>query len=229
MPEKIFDLTAPVSRSAGDAAAELVREAILDGRLLPGQRLKEGALASDLGISRTPVREALRLLETEGLVASLRNRGTFVRDYSADDIRDIYEIRALLETQAARRAAERCTPADHEALRASCERFERSDADTFAFNRENLIFHATILRISGSERLTVMARTVIELPLMYTTTAFDADDVRHDAQAYHRRLTDAIGGRQPDRAADLMAEHVLQSRDLILQSLRSADRAAAGG
>jgi DNA-binding GntR family transcriptional regulator len=226
-PQKIFDLPSPVVRSAGSAAAELLRAAILDGRLAPGQRLKEGALALELGISRTPVREAMRQLETEGLVVSLLNRGTFVRRYDAGDIYEIYEIRALLEPHAARRAAERSTRADYEDLLASCERYELPGLDTPAFNRENLYFHGQILRLSDSERLTAMTKTVIELPLIYKLEFLDAAGVRSKAQRYHRQLTEAIGKHKPDRAAALMAEHVLQSRDLIMRSLEAAEQGAA--
>jgi DNA-binding GntR family transcriptional regulator len=222
-PEKIFNLAFPISRSAGATAADLLRGAILEGRLTPGQRLKESALALELGISRTPVRDALRQLENEGLVVSIHNRGTFVREYSAENILEIYEIRMLLEPQAARRAAERCTQSDYEELLLSCERYERPEADTPTFNRENLSFHGQILRISGSERLASMVKTVLELPLLYKTEALDAESVRRKAQRYHRQLTEAIRNHQPDTAAELMVGHVLQSRDLVLESIRAPE------
>jgi len=220
--DKIFDLTTPLSRSAGETAADLLREAILDGRLAPAQRLKENVLALDLGISRTPLRQALRQLESEGLVVSVHNRGTFVREYGTEDIAEIYELRGVLEPHAARRAAERCTPSERDELRASSDRYRTPGLDTPAFNRENLVFHRLVLRISGSERLAAMARTVIELPLIYKMHVLDAEDVRREAQRYHELLTDAIGEHRPDDAAQLMADHVRQSRELILQSLPAA-------
>ena len=102
---RIVQERAPLVRNASAAATELIREAIVDGRLPPGQRLKEEELARELGISRTPVREALLILQTEGLVDAAPNRGAVVRSHDADDLEDLYQLRALLEGYAARRAA----------------------------------------------------------------------------------------------------------------------------
>src|SRR5947199_10401231 len=111
-------------RNASVAATELIREAILDGRLEPGRRLKEEELARELGISRTPVREALLMLQAEGLVVSTPNRGAMVRVHDAEDLDDLYQLRALLEGHATRRAATRISEQEIEALRESCERFD---------------------------------------------------------------------------------------------------------
>src|SRR5437867_1687707 len=92
-------------RNASVAATELIREAIVDGRLEPGQRLKEEELARELGISRTPIREALLMLQAEGLVDAVPNRGAMVRVHTPEDLDDLYQLRALLEGYAARRAA----------------------------------------------------------------------------------------------------------------------------
>src|SRR5262249_56198124 len=83
---------APLVRNASAAATELIRGAILDGRLPPGQRLKEEELARELGISRTPVREALLVLQTEGLVDAAPNRGAVVRAHDAADLQDLYHL-----------------------------------------------------------------------------------------------------------------------------------------
>src|SRR3989454_12817004 len=94
-------------QNASVAATELIREAIIEGRLEPGRRLKEEELARELGISRTPVREALLMLQAEDLVVATPNRGATVRVHDANDLHDLYELRALLEGYATRRAAER--------------------------------------------------------------------------------------------------------------------------
>src|SRR5207247_11200915 len=108
-------------RNASVAATELIREAIIEGRLAPGQRLKEEELARELGISRTPVREALLMLQAEGLVDAAPNRGAVVRSHDADDLEDLYQLRALLEGYAARRAAAHISETAVADLRASCE------------------------------------------------------------------------------------------------------------
>src|SRR5579864_9777932 len=121
---RIVQDRAPLVRNASAAATELIREAIIDGRLPPGQRLKEEELAQELGISRTPVREALLILQAEGLVTAVPNRGAVVRTYTESDLVDMYELRALLESFAAHQAAKRITEAQLAALSDSCEHFK---------------------------------------------------------------------------------------------------------
>src|SRR3982750_741569 len=111
-------------RNASVAATELIRNAIIEGRLEPGRRLKEEELARELGISRTPVREALLVLQAEDLVVASPNRGATVRVHDARDLKEQYELRALLEGLATRRAAERITKDEVELLRESCVRFD---------------------------------------------------------------------------------------------------------
>jgi DNA-binding GntR family transcriptional regulator len=156
-------------RNASVAATELIREAILDGRLGPGRRLKEEELARELGISRTPVREALLMLQAEGLVVATPNRGAMVPIHDAEDLDDLYQLRALLEGHATRRAATRISEAEIDVLHESCERFDSlsPDEDLRELVRENLLFHNTILDVAGSARLAAMVRKVIELPLVY--------------------------------------------------------------
>ena len=160
---------APLTRNASAVAADLIRDAIADGRLEPGLRLKEEELARELGISRTPVREALLVLQTEGLLEGAPNRGATVRTYEAEDLDDLYQLRAVLEGFAARLAAARISIEDVGRLRGSCERFValRAEADVAELVRENVLFHDLILEAAGSERLTQMVRTVIQLPLVY--------------------------------------------------------------
>src|SRR5437870_8767566 len=114
----------PLVRNASVAATEVIREAIIDGRLEPGRRLKEEDLARELGISRTPVREALLMLQAEGLVVATPNRGAIVRVHDAEDLDDLYQLRALLEGHATRRATPRISDEEIESLHESCERFD---------------------------------------------------------------------------------------------------------
>jgi DNA-binding GntR family transcriptional regulator len=122
--EKALHDGAPLTRNASSAATELIRQAIVDGRLPPGRRLKEEELARELGISRTPVREALLMLHAEGLVDVAPNRGAAVRSHSVEDLDDLYQLRAVLEGYSTRRAAHRLSDDEIHALRESCERFE---------------------------------------------------------------------------------------------------------
>src|SRR5680860_567410 len=107
------------------AIARAIRAAILDGRLAPGESLRETQLAESLGTSRTPIREALIMLEREGLVQGAPNRGSTVRRFDQDELEDLYNIRAALEGHAARQAAERLDDTAIAALEASCDRFRK--------------------------------------------------------------------------------------------------------
>jgi DNA-binding GntR family transcriptional regulator len=213
---------APLTRNASAIAADLIRDAIADGRLEPGQRLKEEELARELGISRTPVREALLMLQTEGLLEAAPNRGAAVRTYETEDLDDLYQLRAVLEGFAARLAAARISAGDVTRLRESCERFValRAEADVVELVRENVLFHDLILEAAGSERLTQMVRTVIQLPLVYRSYHWYSPEQKLISEHYHRQLTSALAMREAERAEIVMKEHVLEARDFLIAQLR---------
>lgn len=220
----------PLVRNASVAATEVIRQAIIDGRLAPGQRLKEEELARELGISRTPVREALLVLQAEGLVNAAPNRGATVRAHTVEDLDDLYQLRALLEGYAARRAAMRVTDPDIAKLRESCDRFDKlTSADVPGLVKENLFFHSTILEIAGSARLTSMVRNVIELPLVYKSYIWYSPDQTRISAHHHRQITTALAARDAERAELIMREHVYEARDLLVQHLRGQDDGGAGG
>jgi DNA-binding GntR family transcriptional regulator len=209
-------------RNASVAATELIREAIIDGRLEPGRRLKEEELARELGISRTPIREALLMLQAEGLVDAIPNRGAMVSVHTPEDLDDLYQLRALLEGYAARRAASRISDAQVETLRKSCERFDRLDPDTDLRGvvRENMLFHSTIFEAAGSSRLESMVRRVVELPLVYKSYIWYSPDQQRISVHYHRQIANALAARDAERAELIMKEHIFEARDLLVAHLR---------
>jgi DNA-binding GntR family transcriptional regulator len=215
-------------RNASLAATELIREAILDGRLQPGQRLKEEDLAKQLGISRTPVREALLMLQVEGLIVATPNRGATVRVHTPDDLEDLYVLRAMLEGHAVRRAASRVTAEQVDELRESCERFDglEPEDELRELVRENLFFHNTILEIAGSARLASMVRRVIELPLVYKSYIWYSPDQKRISSHYHRQIVNALAGGDGERAELIMKEHVFEARDLLVARLRAEESAS---
>jgi DNA-binding GntR family transcriptional regulator len=227
-------MVAPVTRmleggrglvqNASVAAAELIRQAILDGRYEPGSRLKEEELAGELGISRTPVREALLMLQSEGLVVTTPNRGAVVRSHDADDLRDLYQLRALLEGYAARLAAAKVTDEEIRLLRESCERFDAvEDRDVPELVKENLWFHNAIHAAAGSDRLSWMLQRVIELPLVYKSYIWYSPDQKRISAHYHRQITNALSVRDAERAEIVMREHVFEARDLLVSELRDRE------
>ncbi len=219
----------PLSRSASAAAGDVIREAIIDGRLVPGQRLKEEELARELGMSRTPVREALLLLQSEGLIESIPRRGATVRSYAVNDLDDMYQLRAVLEGYAARRAATRISRDDVARLEESCARFDRlrADDDLRDLVKENLFFHNVILEAAGSGRLGPLVRNVIEVPLVYKSFYWYSPEQRLISEHYHKQLTRALGAGDAKRAEIIMTEHVLEARDFLLAQL-AADEEEPG-
>jgi len=224
MLNRIMERTAPLVRTTSDVATELLRNAIVDGTLPPGRRLKEEELARSLGISRTPVREALVMLQAEGLVETAPNKGAIVRSHSADELDDLYQLRALLEGHVARRAASHATDELIGKLWASCERFDRLIGDEVSdLVQENLMFHGLILEAAGSERLESIVRNVTELPLVYRSYIWYSEKQRRLSLHYHQQITRALGARDGERAELLMKEHVYEARDVLLVRMRELE------
>jgi DNA-binding GntR family transcriptional regulator len=214
-------------RNASVAATELIRSAIVDGRLHPGQRLKEEELARALGISRTPIREALLMLQAEGLVDASPNRGAKVRAHTAEGLDDLYQLRALLEGHAARRAATRLSDEAIEALHASNGRFgklvAKDEPDLRELVKENVVFHETILDGAASARLAAMVRTVIELPLVYRSYHWYSHEQQRISAHYHAQITRALEARDAERAEIIMKEHIFEARDHLVAHVRELE------
>lgn len=221
---KIFEVRPPLAKNASLVAVEVIREAIMDGRLEPGQRLKEEELARELGISRTPVREALLILQTEGLLEATPNRGATVRTYDADGLSDLYMLRAALEGLAARLAAERVTKRDLAKLRKSCDRFDAISGSGALKDlvKENLAFHDTILDVAGNERIAQMVRGVTELPLVYKSYLWYSPSQKVVSAHYHRLIVAALEARDPERAETVMKQHVFEARDVLVSRVRAS-------
>src|SRR5262245_25915231 len=207
--------------NAAETAIKHIRAAIMDGELAPGQRLKEHELAGSLGLSRTPVREALRVLNAEGLIDISPKRGASVRKYTAADLRELYHLRSAVEGYCTRRAAECVTTEDLQALQASCHQFAelKAGGDSMELMRENLRFHGLIHEAARSERLASFVRQVIDVPLVYRSYAWYSDSQKSIAQFQHEQILHAIEARHPERAELAMRLHVLEQLDFLLTNL----------
>lgn len=158
---------------ASENAYRFIRSEILSGALEPGAPLREEALAAASGVSRTPVREALRKLEAERFVKRSGSQRSFVATLSADDIAEGFTLRTMLEGHAAERAAGRVTPAQVDALaahnRAIGDALAATDVAVAAFIEHNRAFHAGVVAAAGSDRLVAMLATVVEPPIILRT------------------------------------------------------------
>ncbi|GAA3758838.1 GntR family transcriptional regulator [Streptomyces tremellae] len=216
------DIRQPLAALRERVRTEL-RHRIVSGQLPPGTRLVERELAESLGVSRVPVREAIRTLTAEGFVVALSPRRVVVRTLTPDDVDQIFELREALEVHAAGLAAQRATPAglrrlagllDH-AARATAERAAEEITDV------NTRFHDEVLAIAGNPLLAA-ALEPLEGRLRWLTRQNTRWD---DLLREHRRLLDAIASGDPARARALAGEHVRVNR-LAVRALLFGDGSA---
>lgn len=209
------------------SAYEQVRAAIVENRYTPGQRLIEQRIAAELGLSRTPVREALRILEAEGLVVSVRNRGAIVRPLSPTEVDDLYGLRIRLESYAAELAAERITDDELYALVLAADEFSAvcHDVDVATIegvrglNEANRRVHDCILAAARHDRLATMLARTVDIPLVFQAfRSFGPSEIER-SDTFHHLIVGAIGRHDGARAGALMAEHIAQGRDAVLDAL----------
>ena len=207
--------------NATATAIKHIRNAIILGELTPGQRLKEVELASTLGLSRTPVREALRVLDAEGLIQTSPKRGASVREYATADLRELYQLRAGIEGYCTRLAAERARPEDLDALAESCARFAglKAGRDFDQLVQENLRFHSLIHDAARSDRIATVVRQVIDIPLVYRSYAWYSDSQKFVAEFQHEQILHALESGDPERAELSMQVHVLEQLAFLIKHI----------
>ncbi|HET6659098.1 MAG TPA: GntR family transcriptional regulator [Rubrobacter sp.] len=206
---------------------ERLRALILTGEYGPDERLIEEQLAERLGVSRTPVRQALTMLEAEGLVEITPNRGATVCSFSIEDVWDIYDLRAVLEGHAARRAAGRIERRELERLRELARemeglpgQFDDHEEEIRALVALNQEFHGTIVEASRNRRLERLINRTVEIPLMFKAFYWYTLHERTISNHYHRRILEALENGDAERAEIIMREHVYEGRDFVIRALK---------
>lgn len=219
MPLSASDAGQPVFKRANFAVAEALRDGIISGQLAPGEVILEEDVARVLGVSRTPVREALLLLAGEQLVSLSNARGhrATVREMDSAELAELFVLRAMLEGYSARRAATRITPAQLATLDASISRMAQLGLDDIAeLIAENKRFHFTILEAAQSERLTFIVGTLLQIPFAYKAHFWeDPASVARDLEG-HREVVKALRQGDADRAANAMSQHLDDVGDLTM-------------
>ncbi|HEV7708367.1 MAG TPA: GntR family transcriptional regulator, partial [Asanoa sp.] len=196
--------------AASDRAVDQLRERILGGEYVPGERLGEVELADKLGVSRTPVREALRRLAAEGLVDITPNKGARVVEYPRQDLDKIFEIRARVEGLAARSAAESATAAEIDQLEEIAlvlkERSESGALDeVYGLNAE---FHAMLNNLANSSVLTATVGQLIHSSVLLRTLHSFDPAARARSVNHHLEIVAALRARDPDWAEAVMHAHL---------------------
>ena len=215
-------------RSGHTKVFERLRRLILDGEYGPEERLVEEQLAERLGVSRTPIRQALTMLEAEGLVEMEPNRGATVCSFSVEDVWEIYDLRAVLEGHAARRAAGRIEEWELNGLRSLVAEMERTVPERFPDHEEeirrlvarNTEFHGTIVAAGRNSRLERLIRRTVEVPLMFKAFFWYTPRERAISNHYHRQILHALQHGDAERAEIVMREHVYEGRDFVIGALK---------
>lgn len=197
---------------------EELRTAILSGELAPGTLHSVVEISNQLGVSRTPVREALLQFAADGVVRFERSRGVRILELSAKDIEDIYGLRLLLEVPSAHRAATHMTEADRKILRKAFAgmRKAREERDEPLFQKHDVAFHEAMLRGAGNERIVeAVAKTRSQMHArgLSTTATRTLDDIF----AVHERIFDAIEAKDAPAAARAVYEQLVGTLRLLVQ------------
>lgn len=212
---------APALQTVAARICAAVKAQIIDGRLPPGARITEQQLAAEFNTSRTPVREALRQLVADGFALFKPNSGTVVRQWSPQQLREIFDLRVLVETEIASHAAQRIGDAGVAELLRLQDQIEAQGADTSEANtarigRLNRDFHRQIALASQNERLVTMLASTIEMPIVQQT--FRRYSPRQLARSFghHRELIDAFVARDSAWAKSVMSCHIHSAKQTVL-------------
>ncbi|HEY8537500.1 MAG TPA: GntR family transcriptional regulator [Steroidobacteraceae bacterium] len=199
---------------AAELAYSTVRDRIINGVYAGGSRITEQEIADSTGVSRTPVREALRRLQAEGFIKVTANHGAIVTEWSAQDVHNVFELRALLEPYGAACAARRITSEVVAELRRLAEAQyaesqRRAPGYVVRIRELNSAFHRLILAHSGNQRLAAMLPALMEAPLVLKTfSKYRSQDLLRSA-SHHLEIVSALEARDPEWAASIMRSHIL--------------------
>ncbi len=208
-----------------DVVFNTLREAILKGDLQPGERLMEITLANKLGVSRTPVREAIRKLELEGLVIMIPRKGAQVAKITESDLNDVLEVRLGLEGLVMQFACERINEEQLEKIRASMEEFKTRihDEDITRLAEADVKFHELIYESTNNKRLIQIINNLREQIYRYRIEYLKDQTSRELLVEEHREIYEAIKNRDFVSAYESMKNHITNQQKTIIKSLREED------
>jgi DNA-binding GntR family transcriptional regulator len=217
---------APVDLDSYKPLRELVldaiRSAIINGTLQPRERLMEIQMAEELGVSRTPIREALRKLELEGFIVMVPRKGAYVSDLSFKDIADVFEIRAALEGLAAGLAAERITDDELETMErllvGKQEAITAGDIDKLV--EVDTSFHELLYRASRNVRLATIISNLREQIQRFRLTSLSFPGRNKESLLEHKQIVEAIQSRDTQLARQLAQEHIENAENVLIECMK---------
>jgi len=210
-------------RTLAERAFDALHAAIVNGDIAPGERLQIEKIAAMLGMSHLPIREAIRRLESVGLVAHIPHRGASVADLSLEDLRELYEARLLLEPAIIARAAYNFTEQDAAAARAALARLaeaerDRASAEIWAAHTE---FHFALYRPSHATWLLHLVQPLWDSSQRYrmTIAPLSSEQRRREAQREHKQMLAACTSGDAERAALVLKNHLVKTANLITDQM----------
>jgi DNA-binding GntR family transcriptional regulator len=204
-----------------ELAYQHIKRSILEGSLIEGSRLTEDNLAAQLGISKSPVREALNRLESDGLLTIEPRRGAYVRSFTLQEACELYELREVLEVHAVGLA--RITPEFLNALAESIERIKRdlADRNTIAYVEEDIRFHNLIAAASGNRELRRTLENISQKTALFRSRTYRL--VAAASPDCHDKIYEAFRDGDRELAQQAMRDHILFFRDTLLRALEAED------
>ncbi len=212
----------PISRrSLHDEIVTRVRDLIIEGVLAPGTRINETRLGQTLGVSRTPLREALKFLASEGLIELVAARGAIVRKFSAKDVRDMLDVLALLEAFAARQACQNASDEDIISLRQIHDRMValHKENNRLEYFKLNQLIHSTLLRLSGNPTLEESHQSIQSRLKRIRYIGNQAPGGWVEALAEHDEMIRALEARDGDKLAEVVTRHMDMTWKRVLPTL----------
>jgi DNA-binding GntR family transcriptional regulator len=213
-----------------DRIAGIIRKAIISGELAPGEKLSEPELSQKLGISRTPLREAIRMLEQEGFLVVIPRRGAFVTEVSSKDVADIYVIKCTLEGLAARLATPHMEEKDlrrMEEINRKLQAFS-DPGQSLEFFKVHSEFHYVFLKASGNERLFQINKNLMDHFQRFGIISFSLPGRYREATAQHEAIIDAFRRHDAAAAERLVFENVKTGGDSLLASIKKREAGRNG-
>ncbi|MGN0343218.1 MAG: GntR family transcriptional regulator [Roseburia sp.] len=208
-----------------DVVFNTLREAILKGELKPGERLMELKLASKLGVSRTPIREAIRMLEQEGLAVTIPRRGAVVAHMSEKDTEDVLQIRSALDELAVQLAADNMQPEQLEQLEQARQKFEDAtrSKDIKLLAQMDVQFHDVIYQATGNPRLVVLLNNLREQMYRYRVEYLKDEKAYPKLLQEHQDIVDGLRQRDKEKVAEIMRRHVRNQAETVKDMIRNQE------
>ena len=206
-----------------DVVFNTLRQAILKGELKPGERLMELTLAERMGVSRTPIRAAMRKLELEGLVVMIPRRGAQVANITEKDLNDVLEVRIVLENMAIEKACKRMTEEQMDKLVKAAREFEdtMADGNLVHLAEADVAFHEIIYQASDNRRLIQVLNNLREQIYRYRVEYLKEEETRKLLVKEHEELCQAIRERNVEKACEISFRHIENQRMAIIESIEA--------